>query len=154
MSVITVFNGLFCQAGPVVKRVLDDTGFTLVSDQELTARASKLSGMSEEKIARAFSAGTSVFNKFSHEKERAVAWLRMAVAETLLERDNLLFSGFASQLPAGNISSILRVCLVAEMSARLAPGRQGGGIRGKARPQDHPQGRRGSRGLGQALERG
>lgn len=120
MSVITVFNGLFCEAGVVVKRVLDATGYRLVTDQEIVADAAKLSGMAEEKIARAFQAGTSVFNKFSHEKERSVAWLRLAMAQKLVDADALLFSGYASQLPPADISHVLRVCLIAGIKERLA----------------------------------
>lgn len=120
MSVITVFNGLFSDAGVVVKRVLDSTGYRLVTDQEIVAAAAGLSGMAEEKIARAFQAKASVFNSFSHEKERAIAWLRLAMANKLMEQDNLLFSGFASQLPNAGIDHILRVCLISGMKERLA----------------------------------
>ncbi|MBC16913.1 MAG: response regulator [Desulfovibrio sp.] len=120
MSVITIFNGLFSEAGVVVKRVVDATGYRLVPDQEIVAEAAKLSGMSEDKIARAFQAKTSVFNTFSHEKERAVAWLRLAMANKLLDSDKLLFSGFASQLPSPNIDHVLKVCLISEMKNRLA----------------------------------
>ncbi|BDQ33481.1 response regulator [Pseudodesulfovibrio portus] len=120
MSVITVFNGLFSEAGVVVKRVLDSTGYRLVTDQEIVADAARLSGMAEEKIARAFQAKTSVFNSFSHEKERAIAWLRLAMANKLMDQDDLLFSGFASQLPASEIDHILKVCLISGMKERLA----------------------------------
>ncbi|MGL1861350.1 MAG: response regulator [Pseudodesulfovibrio sp.] len=119
MSVITVFNGLFSEAGSVVKRVLDSTGYRLVTDQEIVADAAKLSGMSEEKIAKAFQAKTSVFNKFSHEKEQAIAWMRLAMANKLKDGDALVFSGFASQLPAPEIGHILKVCLISEMKERL-----------------------------------
>jgi CheY-like chemotaxis protein len=124
MPVITVFNGLFCQAGKVVQRLLDTTDFELVTDQDVVAEAAALSGMPEEKLARAFSAGTSIFNAFSHEKERAVAWLRLAMAKKLLEKDNLLFSGFASQLPPQEIGHLLRVCLIAGIKERLDVARQ------------------------------
>ncbi|QJB56052.1 response regulator [Pseudodesulfovibrio sp. zrk46] len=120
MSVITVFNGLFSEAGVVVKRVLDSAGYRLVTDQEIVADAAVLSGMNEAKIARAFQAKASVFNAFSHEKERAIAWLRLAMAKKLMEEDKILFSGYASQLPAANIDHILKVCLISEMKERLA----------------------------------
>lgn len=120
MSIITVFNGLFSEAGVVVKRVVDATGKRLVTDQEIVAEAAKLSGMAEDKIARAFSAKTSVFNTFSHEKERAVAWLRMAMARRLVDADDLVFAGFASQLPPADIAHILKVCLISDMQRRLA----------------------------------
>lgn len=120
MSVITVFNGLFSEAGVVIKRVVDATGYRIVTDQEVVAAAAQLSGMSEDKIARAFQAKASVFNAFSHEKERAVAWLRLAMATKLMNQDKLLFSGFASQLSAPEIDHILKVCLISEMKQRLA----------------------------------
>lgn len=120
MSVITVFNGLFSEAGLVVKRVLDATEHRLITDQEIVADAAKLSGMAESAITRAFSSGASVFNKFSHEKERAIAWLRLAMAHKLEDADNLLVSGFASQLADRNIGHVLRVCLISDMQARLA----------------------------------
>ncbi len=120
MSVITVFNGLFSEAGVVVKRVLDATGYRLVTDQEIVADAAGISGMAEEKIARAFQAKASVFNTFSHDKERAIAWLRMAMAAKLVDQDKLLFSGFASQLASPDIDHILKVCLISTMRERLA----------------------------------
>jgi len=120
MSVITVFNGLFSEASVVVKRVLDSTKCRLVSDQEIVADAAKLSGMSEEKIIRAFQAKTSIFNKFSHEKEQAIAWMRLAMANKLKEGEDLLFSGFASQLSAPEIGHVLKVCLISEINERLA----------------------------------
>lgn len=119
MSVITVFNGLFSEAGLVTKRVLDATGYRLVTDQEIVSNAAALSGMAESAITRAFASGASVFNKFSHEKERAIAWLRLAMAQRLNEDENLLIAGFSSQLADRNISHILNVCLISEMQARL-----------------------------------
>lgn len=120
MSIITVFNGLFSEAGLVVKRVADATGYRLVTDQEIVAEASTLSGMSEDKIARAFLAKKSVFNTFSHEKERSIAWLRMAMATKMAGQDDLLFAGFASQLADPNVDHVLKVCLIATMKERLA----------------------------------
>jgi len=120
MSVITVFNGLFCEAGVVVKRVVDATGSRLVSDQEIVADASALSGLAEDKIARAFQAKTSVFNAFSHEKEQAIAWMRLAMANKLAESTELVFPGFVSQLADADINHVLKVCLISEMKDRLA----------------------------------
>ncbi|EGB16648.1 response regulator receiver protein [Pseudodesulfovibrio mercurii] len=120
MSVITVFNGLFCEAGVVVKRVVDATGCRLITDQEIVADAARLSGMAEDRIARAFQAKASVFNTFSHEKEQAIAWMRLAVAKRLVEDEAMVIPGFASQLPDPNIGHILKVCLISDKKARVA----------------------------------
>jgi len=76
MSTITIFSGTFCKEDTVIPKILDHTEFKLITDKDLVAEASKRSGMSEAKIMRAFSAKASVFNKFTHEKERSIAYIR------------------------------------------------------------------------------
>ncbi len=124
MPVITIYNGVFCQAEKVVRHLAATSDFRLVTDQDVVSEAVALSGMAGEKLTRAFSAGTSIFNTFSHEKERAVAWLRLAMARKLAEEGNLLFCGFASQLPPQDIGHVLRVCLIASMKERLNVAKQ------------------------------
>ncbi|MBI9110918.1 response regulator [Maridesulfovibrio ferrireducens] len=119
MSDILIFSGLFCQAESVVKRLLDDTGCSLVTDSDLVSEAAKLSGMTEKTILKAFSPKASIFNKFSHEKERSVAWLRLALAEKLVKGEALLVSGFVSQLLSQPISHVLKVCIIDDVQKRI-----------------------------------
>jgi len=119
MSVITIFSGAYCQEEPLVRKLLSDTGYKLVADEDIVAQASKTSNMAARKIEKAFSAKTSVFNNFTHEKERSIAHLRLALAE-MLASDNLLIAGFAGQLIPKEIGHGLRVCLIADMRFRTA----------------------------------
>lgn len=119
MSVITVFSGAFCGKEPVIQKMIEKTGYRLFTDADIVSEAGKLSAMSESKIKSAFSAKTSVFNKFTHEKERSVAWLRLAAAR-LLSQDNLLIEGFAAQMIPSDISHALRICLIADMKSRIS----------------------------------
>ncbi|GBC61244.1 response regulator [Desulfonema ishimotonii] len=118
MSAITIFSSIFCRKESVVRTLADKTGYHCVSDKDIIARAAELSGMKPDKIQKAFSAKTSVFNNFTHEKERTVAWLRLALAE-ILTRDNMIIDGFSSQLIPREISHVLRVCLIADMKSRV-----------------------------------
>ncbi len=54
MSHITVFSGTFCKEDQVVQSVLDKTGSQLITDRDLIIKASEVSGLSQEKIERAF----------------------------------------------------------------------------------------------------
>ncbi len=117
MSHITVFNGIFCNADSVVAKVVEKTGFGLVTDQDLVADAGELSGLSREKIERAFSAKPSVFNPFTHEKERSIASLRLAVAHRM-SKGNLLIHGFSGLLIPGEVTHVLRTCLIAALPFR------------------------------------
>jgi two-component system, OmpR family, response regulator CpxR len=119
MPVITMFRGTFCEGDSVVERVLKDTGYKLVLDQNIVTEAGRASSLGDAKVSRAFSARTSVFNKFTHEKERSIAHLRLALAEWL-SRDDLLIDGFVSHLVPRAVGHCLRVCLIADMKFRVA----------------------------------
>lgn len=118
MSVISIFSGIFCNADAVVRDVIDSTGYRLISDDQIIDIAAQTSGMLESKVRRAFSAKTSVFNKFTHEKECSIACLRLALATTL-EGGPAIVHGFSSLLIPQTVSHALRVCIIAEMPYRI-----------------------------------
>jgi two-component system, OmpR family, response regulator CpxR len=119
MPVITVFSGTFCDDQPVLQALLQRTGYKLVADADLVAHASRLSSIPEIKIDRSFSARPSVFNKITHERERSIAYLRLALARMQGE-DDLIFDGFSGQLIPRDLSHVLRICLIADMKSRAA----------------------------------
>jgi len=119
MSVITVFSGTFCNEASILQSLQEHLGYRFVNDTDLIESASRQSGLAKDRIGRAFSARASVFNKFTHERERSIAYLRLALAQVLIE-DQLLVNGFASQLVSSDISHVLRVCLIADTKSRSA----------------------------------
>lgn len=119
MSVISIFSGTFCRAEDVIKQVSASTGFAVISDAQVVAAASAHSGIPEGKLRRAFAAKTSVFNKFTREKECMVAYLKLAMAE-IVSTDKAIVSGYCGQLLPGTISHLLRVALVADLKYRQA----------------------------------
>lgn len=119
MPTISVFYGEFCGADAVVRELAARMGLETITDREVLADAARISGLDTHKLEKAFSSATSVFNKFTHEKERALAFLRLAVAERL-GGENLLVSGHAAHLIPREISHVLRVCLIAGLKFRVA----------------------------------
>jgi len=119
MSVISIFSGNFCKRRQVVEKLLEDTQYRLIVDDDLVGEAARISGLAKDRIERVFSSKTSVFNKFTHEKERSLSYLRLVLAQTL-SQDNLIVTGFAAHLIPRRISHVLRVCLIAEMKFRLS----------------------------------
>lgn len=118
MPVLTIFNGLFCHADAVVRDVMDSTGHRLITDDDIIARVVEQFDMPENKIRRAFSAKTSVFNKFTREKEYSIACLRLALAQ-LLDNTPAIVHGFGGLLIPRTVSHGLRVCLIAELPYRI-----------------------------------
>lgn len=119
MSVITLFSGVFCREDKVVQDLVSETGYSVCTDSDIAARACKISDFSHEKIERAFYAKTSVFNKFTHEKESSIAYIRLALAEKLLD-DDLILTGFAGQLIPKEVNHVLKVCLIGGMKFRIS----------------------------------
>jgi CheY-like chemotaxis protein/cytidylate kinase len=118
MAIITLFSGGFCNENPVIEEIVARTGYRLITDSRIVAEASRLAGVAESKIMRAFSAGTSVFNKFTHEKERSITFLKQALAERIPD-DKALVTCFCSQLIPKTVSHALRVCLIANLKYRI-----------------------------------
>ncbi|MFW5810795.1 MAG: cytidylate kinase family protein, partial [Thermodesulfobacteriota bacterium] len=118
MPILTVFHGTFCQEEAVIQNIQETTGYQLVTDQDLAAEAARISDMDAAKIMEAFASKTSIFNKFTHEKERSIAYLRLALAE-MLPREDLLITGFSSHLIPREIAHALWICIIADMPFRV-----------------------------------
>ncbi|MBT8363111.1 MAG: response regulator [Deltaproteobacteria bacterium] len=127
MPIITIFSGGFCQEDPVVQEVIARTGYRQINDDDIVAEAIRRSAMVESKIKRTFSSKTSVFNKFTLEKERSLAYIKLAVAD-LITTDNALITCFSGLLIPANVSHSLRVCLIAPKKYRIAAAAERQGI--------------------------
>ncbi len=119
MSAMTFLSGTFCGKEIIIQKIIDKSGYHLLSDQDLIARASQLSGIPNQKINNVFLNRTSVFNRFTHEKERSLAYLKLALAQSLSDND-FLIDGFAGMLIPHSVSHVLRICLIADMKHRIA----------------------------------
>jgi CheY-like chemotaxis protein len=119
MTAITIFNGCFCDARPVVERVAKITGYRLVDDGEIIADAARLSGLNKALLGGAFSAGKDEFDLNRPDRNQVVTWLRHAVAQKLANEKNIVLWGFTALLTPRNCASVLAVCLVNEMNDRV-----------------------------------
>ncbi|MFC1823934.1 response regulator [Thermodesulfobacteriota bacterium] len=130
MSIITLFSSSFCYETSLIEEIISRTGYQLITDKEVVAETSRLSELAESKIMRAFSSGSSVFNKFTHEKERSIAFLKLALAE-LIPEDKALLTCFCGQLIPKAVSHTLRVCLIANLRYRIGAASREQGISDK-----------------------
>ncbi len=117
MPIVSLFHGTYCAEEDVLAKLASRAGHRLIRDEDVVSAASTLSGLGKNKIQRAFSGKASVFNSFTHEKERSLAYLRLALAE-MLPADHLLVEGFSSHFIPRGIGHILRVCLIADLKHR------------------------------------
>lgn len=134
MSVITIMEAVFSNSELVIGELCAKSSFKHLAPEEIIAQAARNSGMPEDKIRNALAAKASIFNRFTHEKERSIAHLRLALAETL-DTENLILSGPMTLLLPKRISHVLRVCLVAEVRFRLKVAASGNLSEKQARQQ-------------------
>ena len=127
MPIISIFSGGFCQENPIIQEVIACTGYRQINDDDIVAEASRRSAMAESKIKRAFSSKSSVFNKFTLEKERSLAYIKLAVADLIIT-DNALITCFSGLLIPATVSHTLRVCLIAPKKFRTAAAAERQGI--------------------------
>ena len=117
MSTITIFSGVYCHGEQIASNVAASLGYKILRDQDLISEASKRFHLHEDKFHRAISGKTSVFNKFTHERDRCIAYLKSVLAD-VLKRDNQLYMGFSGHLIPKEIAHVLRVCVIASMRYR------------------------------------
>ncbi len=117
MSVVTLFCGSYCHGEEVANSVAGTLGYRLVDDRTLVAETGSRFQIDEGKILKAITGKTSIFNKFTHEKERSLACLQ-AVLAGMLKRDNLVFLGFAGLMIPREISHVLKSCIIADVKYR------------------------------------
>ena len=117
MSIIAAFTGTYCSEDPAIREIIQRTGFRYLTDADIVAKASCLSGFSESKIRKAFCTQTPFFNQLTHEKELSIAYLKLALAETLRD-DNIFINGFTSLLIPSSIADVLRICIISDMKSR------------------------------------
>ncbi len=113
MSVVNIFSGSFCGGEEVATGAADRLGCQLVRDEDIIGRLALDEGLKGVALRRALYGKPSVFNQFSHERERAISQLKLAVAQ-LLAQESLVLLGYLTQLVPRTISHVLDVCLVAE----------------------------------------
>jgi two-component system response regulator CpxR len=128
MPVLTIFSSRFCRKDDLVRRLRDTIELDLITDDDVIRKAAEQADMDVRQLQGAFRPKTSVFNKFTHEKERAIAWLRLALADMLSTGEDLLVDGFSSMLIPASITHVLRVCLIADTKYRLQRAQQTSGL--------------------------
>lgn len=117
MSIVTIFSASYCHGQEISEKVAKELNLNLL-DRELFELVSRIYHLSEDKFKAALTGSSSLFGKILEDRDKNVAYIRAALAE-LVERDGLLYHGFAGLLLPREITHILRVCLVAENDYRI-----------------------------------
>ncbi|HYA41985.1 MAG TPA: response regulator [Syntrophobacteraceae bacterium] len=117
MPVVNVLSGSYCGAEEVVRSVIEKTGYRYLDDAAVVAATSKRFSIEESRIWKALQGRASIFNKFTHEKERSLACLQQVVAD-LFKGDDFLLFGLCSLMVPRRITHALNVLIIADTAYR------------------------------------
>ncbi len=117
MAIIALFSGSYCCEQEVVRKIAAAAGCRLATDRDVIEETSRRFSLEQRKLLQAMTRRASIFNTFTHEKERSLACLKCAVSD-LLREENLLLAGFVSHLIPREISHAMKICLIADLRYR------------------------------------
>lgn len=117
MAVISILSGAYCGEGTVVPALANELGYELIEDR-LLEESSRRYKVPIEKLSQSFGGPDPLFNRFTHEREKHISYIRIVLAE-LIQPDNVIIHGCAGQLLPRTMSHVLRVCLIANHDHRI-----------------------------------
>lgn len=117
MAIIAVFSGLHTREKEIIDGLSEKLGFSIV-DNSIIETASSKYGVSLKKIEQTYNGTLSAFSKFTFEREKNTAAIRLSIAE-LVQNDNIIITGNAVHLIPRSITHILKICIIANMDFRI-----------------------------------
>ncbi|MBW2063948.1 MAG: cytidylate kinase family protein [Deltaproteobacteria bacterium] len=118
MSVITISRGCYSRGKEVAEKVGQELGYECVS-REILLEASKDFNIPEVKLARALHDAPSILDRFSHGKEKYIAYIRAALLAHV-KKDNVVYHGLAGHFFLQDIPHVLKVRIIADLDARIS----------------------------------
>jgi len=131
MAIISFFSASHCHGREVARGVQDELGYEALSNEQLLAKTSERFQVPQDRLSQTMRGSVSVFDRLTHEKERNLTYIRAMLAE-MIQRDNLVYHGFAGHLLPESLPNVLHVCLVAKLDLRVAQAAKAEGIAARA----------------------
>ncbi|MFH2091928.1 MAG: cytidylate kinase-like family protein [Pseudomonadota bacterium] len=117
MSIITISRGSYSRGKAVAEKLAQKLGYECLS-RDILLEASDEFNIPEIKLIRALHDAPTVLERFSHGKERYVAYLRSAMLNHML-KDNIVYHGLAGHFFLQDISHALKTRILANLDDRI-----------------------------------
>jgi cytidylate kinase len=117
VAIITISRGSYSRGKEIAEKVADRLGYSLLS-RDILLQASEEFNIPEIRLVRALHDAPSVLERFSHGKERYVAFIQQALLEQVQD-NNLVYHGLAGHFFLRGISHVLKVRIIADLEDRV-----------------------------------
>jgi cytidylate kinase len=117
MAIITISRSSFSKGHEIAERVAEKLGYRCIS-RDVLLEASEEFNIPEVKLVRALHDAPSVLDRFTHGKERFVAFIRQAFLEQV-RGDNVVYHGLAGHFFVEGVRHVLKVRVFADFEERI-----------------------------------
>jgi cytidylate kinase len=117
MSIITISRGSYSKGKAVAENVANHLGYECIS-RDILLEASEEFNIPEMKLVRALHDAPSIFNGFTHKKEKYIAYIRAALLQHFRKND-IVYHGLAGHFFVKGVSHVLKVRIIANMEDRV-----------------------------------
>ena len=117
MSVITISRGSYSHGKAIAEKVADKLGYECVA-REILLEASKEFNIPELKLFHAIHDAPSILNHFIYGKEKYIAYIQATLLKHL-QKDNVVYHGFAGHFFVKHIPHVLKVRVTADLKDRI-----------------------------------
>lgn len=118
MSSIAVFNNIFVDEKEIREQLAAASGFAVVQDADIIKEVCERYRLNQARVERTLYGATSIFNKYTFEREQITALLKTTMARHLKDT-GVLYSGNISLLVPSEVTDVLRVGIFDTTSSRV-----------------------------------
>ncbi|HMK36843.1 MAG TPA: cytidylate kinase-like family protein [Desulfomonilaceae bacterium] len=118
MAIITISRGSYYRGREVAEKLAAKLGYVCLS-REILLEASQEFNIPEIKLVRAIQDSPTILQRFTHEKEKYVAYIRAALLKHV-QKDNVVYHGLFGNFFLQGIPHVLKVRIVGDLDARVA----------------------------------
>lgn len=117
MSVITISRGSYRRGKEIAEKVAHTLGYECIS-REILLEASQQFNIPEIKLEKAIHDAPSVLDRFTHGKEKYIAFIRATLLKHF-QKDNIVYHGLAGHFFVQRIPHVLKVRIIADIEDRV-----------------------------------
>jgi cytidylate kinase len=117
MAIMIISRGSYTRGREVAEKVAQRLGYPCIS-REVLLKASRDFNIEEIKLTRAIEDAPSLLNRWTHGRERYMAYIQSALLNHL-KRDNVVYHGFAGQILVRDLPWVLKVRVDSSLEDRL-----------------------------------
>ena len=117
MPIITISRGSYSRGKEVAEKLARKLGYECIS-RDILLEASEQFNIPEIKLIRAIHDAPSILERFTHGKERYVAYLRSTLLKHV-QKDNVVYHGLAGHYFLQGIPHVIKVRIMADLEDRV-----------------------------------